>query len=223
MRTKRAAAKLLDELRERGFSACAVHGDMNQDQRERSMEQFRSGKRDVLIATDVAARGIDVDDVTHVINHTIPEDEKTYLHRVGRTGRAGNTGIAITLVDWEDLPRWAIISRALELDAEDPAETYSSSPHLFSDLDIPEGTKGRIKQPAAQPGSRSRTRSRRRTGGSKQGAGAAGGKQQSGGDGAATGESAAPRRRRRRRRTNSQSTAAQQRDQAPKADGAAGA
>ena len=223
MRTKRAAAKLLDELRERGFSACAVHGDMNQDQRERSMEQFRSGKRDVLIATDVAARGIDVDDVTHVINHTIPEDEKTYLHRVGRTGRAGNTGIAITLVDWEDLPRWAIISRALELDAEDPAETYSSSPHLFSDLDIPEGTKGRIKQPAAQPGSRSRTRNRRRTGGSKQGAGAAGEKQQSGGDGAATGESAAPRRRRRRRRTNSQSTAAQQRDQAPKADGAAGA
>ncbi len=222
MRTKRAAAKLLDELRERGFSACAVHGDMNQDQRERSMEQFRSGKRDVLIATDVAARGIDVDDVTHVINHTIPEDEKTYLHRVGRTGRAGNTGTAITLVDWEDLPRWAIISRALELGAEDPVETYSSSPHVFSDLDIPEGTKGRIKKPAAQPRSRSRTR--RRTNSDSQPSGAAGNDQAARTDDVAARDGGTPRRRRRRRRSSSgQNTAAQRRDQTSKFDGEAGA
>jgi superfamily II DNA/RNA helicase len=144
-RTKRAAAKLVEELADRGFNAAAVHGDLNQEQRERAMASFKAGKKDVLIATDVAARGIDVDDVTHVINHTIPEDEKTYLHRVGRTGRAGKTGIAVTFVDWDDLHKWALINKALEFGQPEPTETYSSSPHLFSDLDIPEGTKGRLK------------------------------------------------------------------------------
>ncbi|WP_243074584.1 DEAD/DEAH box helicase [Microbacterium sp. SS28] len=143
-RTKRAAQKLVDELNDRGFNAGAVHGDMSQESRERSMAGFKAGKKDVLIATDVAARGIDVDDVTHVINHTIPDDEKTYLHRAGRTGRAGKTGIAVTFVDWDDLHKWALINRALEFGQPDPVETYSSSPHLFADLGIPAGTKGRI-------------------------------------------------------------------------------
>ena len=145
MRTKRAAAKLQEELVDRGFSAASVHGDLNQDQRERAMAAFKSGKKDILIATDVAARGIDVDDVTHVINHTVPDDEKSYLHRVGRTGRAGRTGIAVTFVDWDDLHKWALIDRALEFNRPEPQETYSSSPHLFSDLNIPEGSKGRLK------------------------------------------------------------------------------
>ncbi|MFT4137265.1 DEAD/DEAH box helicase [Microbacterium sp.] len=143
-RTKRAAQKLVDELSDRGFNAGAVHGDMSQESRERSMAAFKAGRKDVLIATDVAARGIDVDDVTHVINHTIPDDEKAYLHRVGRTGRAGKTGIAVTFVDWEDLHKWALINRALEFGQPEPVETYSSSPHLYADLDIPEGTRGRI-------------------------------------------------------------------------------
>ena len=143
-RTKRAAQRLVDELNDRGFNAGAVHGDMSQEARERSMAGFKAGKKDVLIATDVAARGIDVDDVTHVINHTIPEDEKTYLHRAGRTGRAGKTGIAVTFVDWDDLHKWALINRALDFGQPEPVETYSSSPHLFTDLDIPAGTKGRI-------------------------------------------------------------------------------
>lgn len=143
-RTKRAAQRLVDELTDRGFSVGGVHGDMGQEQRERSMAAFKAGKKDVLIATDVAARGIDVDDVTHVINHTIPDDEKTYLHRAGRTGRAGKTGIAVTFVDWDDLHKWALINRALEFGQPEPTETYSSSPHLFTDLDIPAGTKGRI-------------------------------------------------------------------------------
>ena len=147
-RTKRAAAKLVEELNDRGFNAAAVHGDLNQDQRERAMAAFKAGKKDVLIATDVAARGIDVDDVTHVINHTIPDDDKAYLHRAGRTGRAGKTGIAVTFVDWDDLHKWALINRALEFGQPEPTETYSSSPHLFHDLDIPAGTKGRLK-PAA--------------------------------------------------------------------------
>ncbi|WP_347345291.1 DEAD/DEAH box helicase [Microbacterium sp.] len=151
-RTKRAAQKLVDELGDRGFNAGAVHGDMSQESRERSMAAFKAGKKDVLIATDVAARGIDVDDVTHVINHTIPDDEKAYLHRVGRTGRAGKTGIAVTFVDWEDLHKWALINRALEFGQPEPVETYSSSPHLHDDLGIPAGTKGRIATaPKTQP------------------------------------------------------------------------
>jgi superfamily II DNA/RNA helicase len=81
----------------------------------------------------VAARGIDVDDVTHVINHTIPEDDKAYLHRVGRTGRAGKTGIAVTFVDWDDLHKWALINKALEMGIPEPVETYSSSPHFLTD------------------------------------------------------------------------------------------
>lgn len=159
-RTKRAAAKLVEELNDRGFNAAAVHGDLNQDQRERAMAAFKAGKKDVLIATDVAARGIDVDDVTHVINHTIPDDDKTYLHRAGRTGRAGKTGIAVTFVDWDDLHKWALINRALEFGQPEPTETYSSSPHLFSDLDIPEGTKGRLKPAPTAPPTRSSTAGR---------------------------------------------------------------
>ena len=143
-RTKRAAAKLVEELGDRGFNAAAVHGDLNQEQRERAMVAFKAGKKDILIATDVAARGIDVNDVTHVINHTIPDDEDTYLHRAGRTGRAGKTGIAVTFVDWDDMHKWALINRALDMKQPEPVETYSSSPHLFSDLDIPTDVRGRL-------------------------------------------------------------------------------
>ncbi|WP_340688793.1 DEAD/DEAH box helicase [Amycolatopsis coloradensis] len=143
-RTKRTAQKVADELVERGFAAAAVHGDLGQGAREQALRAFRSGKVDVLVATDVAARGIDIDDVTHVINYQTPEDEKTYVHRIGRTGRAGRTGVAITLVDWDEEPRWKLISDTLGLDMPEPVETYSSSKHLFSDLGIPEGTTGRL-------------------------------------------------------------------------------
>lgn len=149
-RTKRAAAKLVEELADRGFNAAAVHGDLSQEQRERAMAAFKAGKKDILIATDVAARGIDVDDVTHVINHTIPDDEKTYVHRAGRTGRAGKNGVAVTFVDWDDVHKWRLINRALEFGQPEPIETYSSSPHLYSDLGIPEGTKGRVRARTAQ-------------------------------------------------------------------------
>ncbi|WP_245769580.1 DEAD/DEAH box helicase [Streptomyces indicus] len=141
-RTKRTAADIAEQLEKRGFASGAVHGDLGQGAREQALRAFRNGKVDVLVCTDVAARGIDVEGVTHVINYQSPEDEKTYLHRIGRTGRAGKKGTAITLVDWDDIPRWQLINKALELDFNDPAETYSSSPHLFSDLGIPEGTKG---------------------------------------------------------------------------------
>ncbi|WP_327369716.1 DEAD/DEAH box helicase [Streptomyces sp. NBC_01217] len=141
-RTKRTAADIAEQLEKRGFASGAVHGDLGQGAREQALRAFRNGKVDVLVCTDVAARGIDVEGVTHVINYQSPEDEKTYLHRIGRTGRAGAKGIAITLVDWDDIPRWQLINKALDLKFPDPVETYSTSPHLFEQLDIPAGTKG---------------------------------------------------------------------------------
>ena len=205
-RTKRAAARLMEELNDRGFLAGAVHGDMSQDARERSMVAFKAGKKDVLIATDVAARGIDVDDVTHVINHTIPEDHDAYLHRVGRTGRAGKTGIAVTFVDWDDLHKWALINKSLEMGIPEPVETYSSSPHFFEDLNIPEGTKGRLKttpipqkeKRAGQPprGSQGSPRGGSRSGGSPSSGSPS--RTTSGAESASSGN-----RQRRRRRTSS--------------------
>ena len=143
-RTKRTAQKVADELVDRGFAAAAVHGDLGQGAREQALRAFRSGKVDVLVATDVAARGIDVTGVSHVVNYQCPEDEKTYLHRIGRTGRAGSEGVAVTLVDWDDIPRWQLINKALDLGFEDPPETYSTSPWVYTDLDVPETATGRL-------------------------------------------------------------------------------
>ncbi|HEU5158100.1 MAG TPA: DEAD/DEAH box helicase [Streptosporangiaceae bacterium] len=142
--TKRACDRVAEDLSRRGFAAAAVHGDLGQGQRERALRAFRAGKIDVLVATDVAARGLDVDDITHVINYECPEDDKAYVHRVGRTARAGKTGIAVTLVDWRDLQRWKIINAALELPFTGPEETYSTSEHLYAALDIPADSTGTL-------------------------------------------------------------------------------
>jgi superfamily II DNA/RNA helicase len=215
-RTKRTAQKVSDELAERGFKVGAVHGDLGQVAREKALKAFRKGDIDVLVATDVAARGIDIDDVTHVVNYQIPEDEQAYVHRIGRTGRAGKDGVAITLVDWDELTRWETIDRALGLNCPEPAETYSSSPHLYAELDIPTDAKGTVGKPhkphakrasaekSGEKPARNRGRTRRRT---------RGGKPVTGHPGASTTEQAAPaaedqegaaapqagRRRRRRR------------------------
>ncbi|GAA2098500.1 hypothetical protein GCM10009759_29560 [Kitasatospora saccharophila] len=141
-RTKRTTADVAEQLTKRGFAAGAVHGDLGQGAREQALRAFRNGKVDVLVCTDVAARGIDVEGVTHVINYQCTDDEKTYLHRIGRTGRAGASGTAVTLVDWDDIPRWQLINKALDLPFNDPEETYSSSPHLYELLRIAPGTKG---------------------------------------------------------------------------------
>jgi superfamily II DNA/RNA helicase len=146
-RTKRSAQRVAEDLIERGFAAAPIHGDLSQILREKALKQFREGRVDVLVATDVAARGIDVDGVTHVINYECPEDDKNYVHRIGRTGRAGASGIAITFVDWADQTRWKVINSALGLPFEEPEETYSTSPHLYHDLGIEPGTKGRIIPP----------------------------------------------------------------------------
>ena len=211
-RTKRAAAKLADELIHRGFAAAPLHGDLGQGAREQALRAFRNNKVDVLVATDVAARGIDVEDVTHVINFQCPEDEKTYLHRTGRTGRAGNKGTAVTFVDWDDVPRWRLIDKALELGVPEPVETYSSSEHLFTELNIPKGTKGRLPkarrthegldaetlEDLGEPGKKSRSPregsdSRRRSGDSRSSGARQGGRGR-GGRGRDENSSAAPRK-----------------------------
>ncbi len=170
-RTKRTAQKVADELTERGFAAAAVHGDLGQGAREQALRAFRSEKVDVLVATDVAARGIDIPEVTHVINYQCPDDEKTYVHRSGRTGRAGRAGVAITLVDWDEEPRWKLISDMLELGMPAAMETYSTSDHLFTDLDIPTDSTGRLPVGrrtraglAAEPSDEDGRRGRRATG-----------------------------------------------------------
>ena len=214
-RTKRTAAKVSDELTERGFAAAALHGDLGQGTREQALRAFRNGKVDVLVATDVAARGIDVENVTHVINFQCPEDEKTYLHRIGRTGRAGNTGVAVTFVDWEDTTRWAMINKALDLGMPEAEETYSSSDHLYAELDIPREAKGRLPREARtraglaaeevediegprKSAGRGRGRSRTGSRGGSDGRGATGSPAETG---AESGESTRPRRARNRRRT----------------------
>ncbi len=227
-RTKRTAQKVADELAERGFKVGAVHGDLGQIAREKALKAFRAGDVDVLVATDVAARGIDIDDITHVINYQIPEDEQAYVHRIGRTGRAGKTGIAITLVDWDELDRWSGINTALKLDCADPAETYSNSPHFYEELGIPANAGGTVGTPLKTKQTKSdgqsrissadatkarpaRNRSRRRTRGG--GGEAATGHVDTATDGPADGQSgesadasaegSTGRRRRRRRPRNS--------------------
>ena len=142
--TKREVQRLADDLTDRGFKATSIHGDLSQIVREKSLEKFRAGKAQAIVCTDVAARGIDVDNVTHVINYDCPDDEKTYIHRIGRTGRAGRLGIAVTLVDWADIPRWKMINKALDLDFPEPLEAYSTTPQLLDELAIPQGATGRI-------------------------------------------------------------------------------
>ena len=161
-RTKRTAQRIADDLAERGFSAAPIHGDLSQVVREKTLKRFRDGKLDTLVATDVAARGIDIGGVTHVINYECPDDENTYVHRIGRTGRAGASGVAITFVDWADLTRWKVINNALALPFEEPQETYSTSEHLFHDQGIDPASKGRIAPPKNDDRNRDQGRERKR-------------------------------------------------------------
>jgi superfamily II DNA/RNA helicase len=118
VRTKRGADRLVKKLGAHGVDAVAMHGDKSQRQREKALAGFEAGRVDTLVATDVAARGIDVDGISHVIQFDPPEDSDTYTHRVGRTGRAGRTGIGVTFVDAEQAADVAKIARALKLDDE---------------------------------------------------------------------------------------------------------
>ena len=118
VRTKRGADRLVKRLGRHGVSAVAIHGNRTQPQREKALSRFHHGVIDTLVATDVAARGIDVDDVTHVINFDAPEDREAYVHRVGRTGRAGRSGVGITLVTGEQATTVGKIASELRLHAQ---------------------------------------------------------------------------------------------------------
>ncbi len=98
-RTKWGIQKLSNELVERGFKAAAIHGNKSQNQRQKALQQFKHNEIQILLATDVASRGLDIDDVTHVINYEMPASMEDYIHRIGRTGRANKKGIALTFVE----------------------------------------------------------------------------------------------------------------------------
>ncbi|OKL49792.1 DNA helicase [Boudabousia liubingyangii] len=208
-RTKRTCSSLAEELMKRGFAVGSLHGDLGQPARERAMRAFRSGKIDVLVATDVAARGLDIDDVTHVINYQCPEDEKIYLHRIGRTGRAGASGTAVTFVDWDDVPRWRLIDKALGLGMPEPVETYHTSEHLYSDLNISKDVTGKLPRDQRKAeGLRSEpiigegTRPKRggRSGGQRGRNGQGRGRGSEGRNGERTSQGEKPKRKRERRR-----------------------
>src|SRR6266516_2741665 len=208
--TKRAADQVATALASRGFAVATVHGDLGQGQRERALRAFRSGKVDVLTATEVAARGLDVDDVTHVVNYECPDDEKTYVHRIGRTGRAGRAGVAVTFVDWRDMHRWKLINDALGLGMAEPEETYSTSEHLYTEMDIPREATGTLPRAMRERagleaeaiediGETGRIRSPQRGSAGRDSGGRGGRNRKSTGDGTAKAGSAAGRRRRRTR------------------------
>ncbi|MBE9171256.1 DEAD/DEAH box helicase [Pleurocapsales cyanobacterium LEGE 06147] len=113
VRTKRTASELTSKLQEGGHSVDEYHGDLSQVQRERLVQRFRDGKVKMIVATDIAARGLDVEDLTHVINYDLPDNAETYIHRIGRTGRAGKTGTAIALVQPADRRMLRLIERRL--------------------------------------------------------------------------------------------------------------
>ncbi|WP_115685136.1 DEAD/DEAH box helicase [Corynebacterium senegalense] len=143
-RTKRTAADVADDLAARGFPVGSVHGDMGQEARERSLSAFRSGEVEILVATDVAARGIDVDDVTHVINYQTPDDPMTYVHRIGRTGRAKHSGTAVTLVGFDEGHKWEMIDGDLGLGMGELPSWFSTSPELYDALGIPSNAAGKV-------------------------------------------------------------------------------
>jgi len=137
VRTKHMADRLVEELEELSTDAIAIHGDLRQATREKNLDRFRAGKVTVLVATEVAARGLDVDNVTHVVNYDCPEDEKMYLHRIGRTARAGHAGVAVTFVEHSEVERANLIRRAigkLEIEVRD---MFSTSPELTELFELP--------------------------------------------------------------------------------------
>jgi superfamily II DNA/RNA helicase len=146
VRTKRGADRLVKRLSRHGVNAVAIHGNRSQPQREKALARFHSGAIDTLVATDVAARGLDVDDVTHVINFDAPEDRDTYVHRVGRTGRAGRHGIGITLVTGEQSKVVGQIASELRLHAQFAQSGMSEAGGRTHSRPRPSGPKRQHRQ-----------------------------------------------------------------------------
>lgn len=137
-RTKKGVDDLVASLQARGYMSDGLHGDLSQSQRDRVMKKFREGKLEILVATDVAARGIDIDDITHVVNYDIPQDHESYVHRIGRTGRAGKKGVAMTFIDPREYRQLKLIERL--------AKTKIVRKQLPSSADILERQRELIKE-----------------------------------------------------------------------------
>jgi ATP-dependent RNA helicase RhlE len=144
-RTKHGADKVATCLNREGISADAIHGNKSQSARERTLGRFRSGKLRVLVATDLASRGIDVEGVSHVINFDIPVEPEAYVHRIGRTGRAGATGVALSLCDANERSAW----RAIERTVRQTIEVHKD--HPFPASHQPQAHQPRGKQPQGKP------------------------------------------------------------------------
>ena len=137
--TKKRVDELTEALKGRGYFAEGLHGDMKQSQRDRVMKGFRSGKTEILIATDVAARGIDVDDVEAVFNYDVPQDDEFYVHRIGRTGRAGRSGIAFSFCDVEEVPYLKDIQKLIG------KEVPVAGGHMFETVEVKEAVAEKKK------------------------------------------------------------------------------
>ena len=152
VRTKRGADRVARNLKQEGFHVGALHGDMSQPQRERALGHFAAGRNDVLIATDVAARGLDLEHISHVINYDPPADHKAYVHRVGRTARAGRAGTGITFVTPEQGADVGKIAKDLSLHGEF-ADAGIRTPKPNGQAPRKNGNGGRARRPQPQPGS----------------------------------------------------------------------
>ena len=161
-RTKHGADKLHRDLDKAGIRAAAIHGNKSQNQRERALAAFKSPRPPVLIATDIAARGIDVDDVSHVVNYELPHEPETYVHRIGRTGRAGQTGEAFSFCDHEEHSRLVAIERLLRTTIPHRGERPD-----FADLPAEQPARQRRRSGAANNGGNGRRGGQRRSGGSR--------------------------------------------------------
>ncbi len=139
-RTKAMADRLVTELGDLGVSAIAIHGDLRQSTREKNLDKFRDGKASILVATEVAARGLDVDNVTHVVNYDCPDDDKMYLHRIGRTARAGRSGVAITFAEHNEVDRLNVIRKAVGAFDGELKQVFSTSPELQEIFELPDET-----------------------------------------------------------------------------------
>jgi superfamily II DNA/RNA helicase len=137
VRTKMMADRLVDELEGLAIPAVAVHGDLRQQTREKNLDRFRDGRADVLVCTEVAARGIDVAGVTHVVNYDCPDDEKMYLHRIGRTARAGQAGVAVTFAEFNEVDRLNVIRKAVGATDTEAKQIFSTSAELTELFDLP--------------------------------------------------------------------------------------
>jgi superfamily II DNA/RNA helicase len=137
VRTKHMADRLVNELEELGTAAIPIHGDLRQTAREKNLDRFREGKATVLVATEVAARGLDVTGVTHVVNYDCPDDEKMYLHRIGRTARAGEAGVAVTFAEFNEVDRLNVIRKAVGATDAEILPVFSTSDTITELFDLP--------------------------------------------------------------------------------------